>query len=153
MKNQFKLIGLAVLFTAIVFSFAACKNNTTPTPTPLTDPALNGTWLWLEDGLEGGYKFNNGTYELSNARPFFKGTFTTSAGSMTLTPTHAWGISWSLEAQWYTKAEIIAAYPAFEETVNSTFAEYSGTYTYSISGNTLTLTEEGYSPMTLTKQP
>jgi len=35
MKNQFELFGLVVLVMAIVFSFAACKNESTdPTPTP-----------------------------------------------------------------------------------------------------------------------
>ncbi|MCL1959384.1 MAG: hypothetical protein FWF68_07255 [Spirochaetes bacterium] len=87
MKNQFKLFGLAVLATAIIFSFAACKNDTTD---PLTDPALNGTWK-RSDGDT--FKFNNGTYEYLPAPdyPFEKGTFTTSGSSMTLTPTHLWG--------------------------------------------------------------
>jgi len=53
MKNRtFKQFGLAVLVTAIVFSFAACKNGTTPTststptPTPtFTSVAAIKAWL------------------------------------------------------------------------------------------------------------
>jgi len=150
MKNQFKLIGLAVLLTAIVFSFAACKNNTTPT-LPLTDPALNGTWT-DNDVSDIAYKFNNGTFELINPNPYIKGTFTTSDRSMTIIPTLFWGnaAGLSLGAKWCTKAELISAGQE-ESEMNTIFAPK--TYTYAISGNTLTLTLEGRSPDTYTKQP
>jgi len=135
MKNQFKPFGLAVLVTAIVFSFAACKNDTTD---PLTDPALNGTWK-RSDGVT--WKFNNGTYENLTPDPFEKGTFTTSGSSMTQTPTHFWGTTLSLSAKWYTKAELIAAGKS-EALVNSYFDPW--TLTYSVSGSTLTLDGNTY---------
>jgi len=49
MKNQFKLFGVAVLFMAIVFSFAACgggdDSDTTPTMPTITSVAEFTTWL------------------------------------------------------------------------------------------------------------
>ena len=152
MKNKSKLFGLAVLVTAIVFSFAACKNESTnPTLTPTTDPALNGTWV-QNDGSGWGFKFNNGTWEHFTPNPYIKGTFTTSDRSMTIIPTLFWGnaAGLSLGAKWCTKAELISAGQE-ESEMNTIFAPK--TYTYAISGNTLTLTLEGRSPDTYTKQP
>jgi len=50
MKKNVTLFGLAVLVTAIVFGFAACKNGTTPTstPTPFTSIAEFKAWLAVQ---------------------------------------------------------------------------------------------------------
>jgi len=154
MKTKFKLLGLAVLVTAIVFGFSACKNSTTPTPTP--DP-LNGTWL-----REGGdYKIiaNNGNFEMQNLSypdsNYEKGTYATSGN--TITVTHVWGkyppfvsMSPSLAAKWYTKTELKAADTTTftDETLAEIFPP-SGTY--SVSGTTLTVTF-GLLSVTYTKQ-
>jgi len=149
MKNKFKLFGLAVLLTAIVFSFAACKNDSDPTPTPLTDPALNGTWKSGVIILQ----FNNGTYEEkgSDGSNKIKGTFTTSGSSITMTLTHLWGAALpsSLTAKWYSKADlkapdVLTSLSMTAEQVDVYFANNSGTYTYVISGNTLTLNDFTY---------
>jgi len=96
---------------------------------------------------------------------YVKGTFTTSDGSMTLTPTHYWGAGGGLglEAKWYSKQDLKA--PAVlkaltdhndgdpvvtAEDIDALFTALP--FTYAISGSTLTLTQEGGSPQTYTKQ-
>ena len=143
MKNQFKLFGLAVLVTAIVFSFAACKND----PEPLTDPALNGTWAYRDaDDDDTTFVFNNGAFEMSRVDGVkVKGTFTTSGGSITLKPTHVMGT----DGKWYTKAQLKAE-GMDEDEIGYYFTPV--TYTYSISGSTLTLDFGKDDPVPFTKQ-
>jgi len=140
MKNKFKLFGLAVLVTAIVFSFAALSLAGCDTGGDPTDPALNGTWVDEDDNT---LVFDNGAFVLSGNYNV-KGTFTTSGGSITLKPTHAKGN----DEKWYTKAEAIAV-GATEDDQRLLFSPV--TNTYSISGNTLTL-NAGNKSATYTKQ-
>jgi hypothetical protein len=136
MKNTIKVLGLIALAAVIGFSMAACKNGTTPTP---TDPALNGTWV----GDYEIFTFSNGTFEMQGDGGKMKGTFTTSDSTLTITPTHAWGpdADPSLEARWYTKAELLELASSMEEYINTAFS--TKTVTYSVSGNTLTITVGG----------
>jgi len=161
MKNKFKLFELAVLLTAIVFSFAACKNDTTPTPT--TDPALNGTWESerVHSGTFGGVDYTNKTERMTISNGIKEDSitdvcntkresFTTEViGTMKITLTHIWGksISPSLEAKWYSQAElkkpavltVLESLSITADEVDEIFAE-SETAIYSISGNRLTVT-------------
>jgi len=77
-----------------------------------------------------------------------KGTFTTSGNTLTTTPTHYWGEMFylDLDAKWYSKAQLKAAGKATEEDF------VPSTYTYAISGTTLTLTPESGTIPPLTKQ-
>ena len=139
LRKPLFILPLALIF----FLLAACKESD---PTPITDPALNGTWTGSYDT----WKFNNGAFEYFShyPDPDSKGTFTTSGTSLTFTNTHIWGkaLDTSLPEKWYTKAELIAA-GKDEGVVNAYFA--LSTYSYSVSGNTLTL-DGGYG--TYTKQ-
>jgi len=107
-----------------------------------TDTALNGTWT----GDDGDLTFNNGNFEMSG---FMKGTYTTTGNNISVTVTHIHGdiAEGELESRWYTKAELIAA--GFDDDeLDELF--FSSTGTYSISGNTLTMTMDG-DTMTFTK--
>jgi hypothetical protein len=132
------------------------------------DNALNGTWV-DEDGFE--LKLNNGNFDSG----FMKGTYTTSGSNITITTTHVHGDMMNMNmdmddkpfaSQWYTKTEMKTA-------IKTVFGEYSGEYihiitdaeideiinemfvaqtgTYSVSGNTLTMTMGG-EPTTFTKK-
>ena len=52
------------------------------------DPALNGTWVYGADDFE--IRFTNGYWEEFdyNGEPFFKGTYSTTVGMLTLQMTH-----------------------------------------------------------------
>jgi len=131
MKNTIKIIGIISLTLVIGLAFFSCDSGSgggtskpTPTPTPTTDPALNGTWVgettW--SGTYGGVEFGDKTERLkiSNGIIEFsftdlgndgKYTFTTEViGTMKVTLTHVWGkrYSSSLEAKWYSKADLKA---------------------------------------------
>ena len=117
MKNKFKLFELAVLLTAIVFSFAACKHDSEE-----TDPALNGKWESesRRSGTCGGVEYTNKTERMTISNGIMEDSitdvcntnrqsFTTEPiGTMKITLTHIWGksISPSLEAKWYSQAEL-----------------------------------------------
>jgi len=166
MKSTKKIIASALAIVALVM--ASCpQESKSEEPAPKTDPALNGTWL-EDDGSGSTVKFNNGTFENSYigiGAPVMKGTFTTSNGTLTMTMTHVWGkvLNDSLEAKWYSKADlkapaVLAVLSTNEHTVTAEdidglFASQSATGTYVISGNTLTITwDNGSDPFTLTKQ-
>jgi len=155
MKKNVTLFGIAVLLTAIVFSFAACKHDGEE-----TDPALNGTWESesLYSGTFNGvdysdkterYTISNGiiVYSLTDVCNIHKASFTTEViGTMKMTLTHMWGkeLSASLEAKWYSQADlkkpaVLAILDASAEDVDEHFAR-SVTATYSISGSRLTVT-------------
>lgn len=77
-----------------------------------------------------------------------KGTFTTSGSSITITTTHMWGTEAGLGAQWYTKARLLEALPTIVDAINVTFAPQTGTY--SIRGDTLTLSQGVIHPLSTT---
>jgi len=160
MKSTKKIIALALAIVALVM--ASCpQESKSEDPAPKTDPALNGTWA----GSRTTWKFNNGTFEAlaTDGRNYQKGTFTTSGSSMTLTLTHMWGktLDDSLEAKWYSKQDlkapaVLAAlsdddHTVTAEDIDALFAS-TATFTYAISGSTLTLTWEDGSSDTYTKQ-
>jgi len=147
-----KQIGIIALLAIITLALIACKEDDPP-PQPQTDPALNGTWV-TSTPTPYTYKFNNGTVETTMySKPDYKGTFTTNSSTLTTTITHIWGKVWAsiLEEKWYTKAETKAAATSLtEEQVNGWFATF--TETYSINGNTLTLTSNSGVTTTFTKE-
>jgi len=144
----------------------------TPISGGSTDPALNGTWVGqpytINDPSPVTYTdtftLDNGTFEKKitssdgsyNNTPTEKGTYTTSGGSITNTITHLWGGE-PLEERWYTIDEVIAImknnnYPA--DVVEDYEAQLRApqTVTYSISGNTLTITSSQGQWATYTRQ-
>jgi hypothetical protein len=165
MKKAFKLIGVAVLFAAIGFSMAACDDDsgggsrgpgggTNPGGGGSSGGSLVGTWvsdissdtfgMWGKAEIT----FNsNGTYEASvDGTPLMKGNYSTSGNRATTTTTHVHGAMWYglLESKWYTKAEFKQSFIGMfmpDSDVNELFRTSTGTF--SISGNKLTMTENG----------
>jgi hypothetical protein len=164
-----RLLAIIAFVTVIGFSFAACKNDSGGGDTTLT-----GTWFYLDSPTDG-FKFNNdGSFEFIDEDPVIKGTYNAKDGKLTITATHYHGDGLGYPAglfssKWYTKSDIseiktilVTAYnngqlsnygyasaAEIEKDVDSWFSPI--TYTYSISGKTLTLTFEGESG-TLIKQ-
>jgi len=155
MKNFLKLIGIIATAMIIGFSMIACGDDSGGGGE--ADPLLNGTWS-NADEME--ITFNDGNFEIfKEGTKSRKGTYTTSDNNITVTITQIWGgapgFAGQLEQKWYTKAEVITwannhSKNITEETLNHTmFPSFTGTY--SINGNTLTMTNEGESPTTYTK--
>jgi len=111
---------------------------------------LNGTWIDDEDDTE--LKLDNKTFEISES---MKGTYTISGGGITITVTHVHGDMAELASQvefasqWYTKAQIkevlleetFGDETEIDEFLDEIFVSLTGTY--SVSGNTLTMTIGG----------
>jgi len=167
MKKTLKQFGFAVLVTAIALStlsLTGCEDATTP-----VDPALNGSWLYIYSGEN--VVFNNGAFE----SPLnLKGTYTANNGNYSMTMTHLHSDNFlGGPSKWYSKPEVKTALKAnypnssdaqIDQMINSSIGSMFGipvsgstsdvfitlSGTYSISGNTLTLTTSA-GTMTLTR--
>ena len=132
------VFGILAIIT-LVFAFIACDDGSNGG----TDPALNGTWVDQDSFWES--KYNNGNWEGSSNNGILqnKGTYTTNNGKRTSKTTHLWGkavwITIDLEPRWYTKAEL----RSFDIDSLDTLMPEAYTTSYSINGNTLTLTHNG----------
>jgi len=158
MKNFLKarvapFFGIIVLVAVIGFTMTACDDGSGKNESS----SLNGTWVYSEYGISTGFTFNNGSFETSmNNVPHYKGTYTTSGNMLTMYLTHYYGKSllfeaWGLDAKWYTITEFLDVYKkkvmAGGRMTEEEWAELglesisgrSGTYTYSVNGNKLTL--------------
>jgi hypothetical protein len=172
MKNTVKLFGIIAFVAVIGFSMAACDDGSKD-DNGGGNSSLNGTWVNTAEGIK--IVLNNGAITMSNDNvEMMKGTYSTSGSNMTVTYTQVtaaifggdpseMGLSAST---WYTeqqlKAAIIQAMVSegmsqseAEEMYDEMFEDYSPfgtvTGTYTLSGNTLTITLDG-SPMVFTKQ-
>ena len=164
MKNTIFFGSLAIIMS---LSFASCDidndNN---------DHFLNGTWVGIvgffswsgcdnapnceHNGLchgyqeyEGGYTFNNGTWEFFSEFNFLtnrKGTYTTSSGKITMTITHYKGTYYEEldDLKYYSKNEMEKALKSSGKYTDdqifnriSVFTTYS--YDYTVNGNKLIL--------------
>jgi len=163
MKNALKQFGFVVLMTAIALitlPLTGCDDS------PKVDTALNGTWLYNGETV----KFNNGSFESPEA---IKGTYTADNGNYTMTMTHIHGDFLSAQSKWFTKPEVKTLIKTYyssytdaqiDQVIDSmvesifgipvsgstadVFTKLSGTY--SINGNTLTMTTSAGS-MTMTR--
>jgi hypothetical protein len=115
-----------------------------------TDSRLNGTWVYSMEEGEIKYMFLDGNYEniisifedAINDLVIFKGTYTTNGNKISLTITHLHGdvFEGMLESKLYSVDELK------ESTFSSMFLidEFLiSEIDYSLSENTLTMTEEG----------
>jgi len=175
MKTVTKLVGIIAI---IGFAMVACDDGSGKNE----DSSLNGTWV--PQGLTQGdmsfeYKFNNGSFEeLMNNSPFEKGTYTTSGNKLTISISHIYGqnimtemMEIELQAKWYTVTEFFNALKNALLNEGMTEEGWAGiesmiqqqiqtgfVYTYSVSGNTLTLTmdsqfgQTGTQTVTLTRK-
>jgi len=181
MKNVFKvkavrrIAGIIALVAIIGFSMAACSDDGGG-----GDSALNGTWLSTDRTEK--VKFSNGdftawTYDIES----MKGTYSTSGNDFTLTVKQvkagALGLSSSememmglTSSKWYTQKELrTLVIKALVDKANMTQADAEAYYnsnfareldpyfdpqrgTYSLNGNTLTLTMSIWGTTVYTKQ-
>jgi len=172
MKNFAKFLGIAVIVAVIGFSMAACDDGSKDDNGD-GNSTLNGTWVNTAEGIK--IVLNNGAITMSNDNvEMMKGTYSTSGSNITVTFTQVKGAMFGEDAsemglsasQWYTqqqlKAAIIQAMVSegmsqseAEEEYNDYYADSSPfgsqTGTYTLSGNTLTITFDG-SPMVFTRQ-
>jgi len=116
--------------------------------------SLNGTWVSSSSVGSLTYTFNNGSWEVSlNNVSMTRGTYTTANGKITLIPTHWHGGTLNfdppVEKRWYTIDELNRL-PGKPDVLN--FTSEPDVRTYSLNGNTLTLTAEGGNPVVFTKR-
>jgi len=164
MANKRFLLGMLVIALALGMTVVGCEEDIPDddtSPSAVVDTAFNGTWVFssysmsldgethgpFPAGYEAEIYFNNGNYEKSeDGEPWEKGIYTTNNGKITFTVTHIFNHDEELELKWYTinelKTAYIELYPEdeedIEEEIDSHFAPE--TKTYSISGNTLSIT-------------
>jgi hypothetical protein len=144
-----KHILLTLLTVTLVTSmlFVSCGKD----PDEELKKALEGTWIGEGEEIT----FNNGTFEIKEGgTPSVKGTYTVSDSTLILTPTHFWGALLGLSNRWYSKAEVKENLKqqyinlGFEWTADAdrNFEENfkMEPIPFSISGNTLTITSDGY---------
>jgi hypothetical protein len=160
MVNKRFWLGILVIVLVLEMMAVSCDNGSKDDNNNgnggggKTDFALNGIWVSVTDGYESTY--DNGNWVGSvNGILWEKGTYTTDDGKIIWKRTHMWGkgtfSSYGLDTKWYTQAELQSAILDFN--FNDFFTEHITIY--SISGNTLTTTEEegGYTyTRTLTKK-
>jgi hypothetical protein len=147
MKNTVKLFGIIAMVAVIGFAMSACDTGGDDWS---GDKALNGTWASDDDPTET-IKFSSGNFEmLTSGVAFFKGTYTTSNGSITEKLTSIYGLALIgmtgglsvnvSPTKWYSVNEVKNLFkdvPFADEFINEMSAPQ--TSTYSISGTKLTL--------------
>jgi len=134
-------LGLGILVMVLIFGMTVvgCDDGSTDNG---VDPALNGTWVGSVEGVEGGYTFNNGSIEISiNGTPATKGTYTTSGNKITVKQTQLYGTNYGLEPKWYPIETGLIEAGAPDEIIAQATSQQ--TLTYTISGNILTITNQG----------
>ena len=101
MANKKMLVIVLVLAMSVV----ACGQNN----------ALNGTWVYAEQGIEFSYKFTNGNFELSvNNDLLVKGNYSTDSGKITMNEIYVFGDFLNIrtvlkfESKFYSKEEFIS---------------------------------------------
>ena len=112
------------------------------------DPVLNGTWVMGNETCI----FNNGSFEGSiDGSPVFRGTYTTSNGSITINITGLYGghpefAELRLASKWYSRDEFKTQTGASDADLNKIFL--TTTEPYSVYGTTLTWGGEIYTKNT-----
>ena len=143
MVNRRFWLGMLVMLLVFGVTVVGCNNDPdNGNGGGKTDPALNGTWIGTERGMEIELKLNNGSLEQSiDGVLAGKGTYTTSGNNITTQTTHLHGDFYGLESKWYPANELLTIMNAPAEVISTTITPQTGTYT--ISGNTLTMTLRG----------
>jgi hypothetical protein len=127
-----KKLSIGTLLITLIFGMAVvgCVSLSA------ADSALNGTWTAVGNDV---LKLNNGKFELSTGGSIIiKGTYTTKAAGVTLTPTHVWGSTVNLDSKWYSKTELAALVGD-----NSDVKQLFGAWTGTVNSAKLTLTWNG----------
>ena len=138
MQRDFWKISAVVFCLAFALVLAGCGGTSSPAdpPPPITDPALNGTWVQQPGGQV--WTFNNGSFLAYNNS---KGVFSTSGDTLTLDITHGHGTVLPSDyaeffegREWIPIAELIAVSDRFDE------GGFVSIWTYKVEGDTLTMT-------------
>ena len=142
MTNKKFWLGMLVLTLVFGMTAIGCKEDIE------ADSALNGTWVSVGQTLV----LDNGNFTMSsNSIQAVRGTYTTSNGKITSTPTNYHGNFLNLwfedafTSTWFTKDQIrqklIGLYPGEEEDIDEELDEMFAPFdaSYSVSGNTLTI--------------
>jgi len=171
-----KNFWLAILPMVLVFGTIVIGCDNDPKDDG-TDHGLNGTWVGSITVYQAGasrydeemkiyssrkspveLKLNNGNFEMSqDNHPFKKGNYTISGNNFTEIPTHVHGDIEPnlLESKWYTRLDFqfVDHFMDSDEQLNAWLDRWFGsnTYTYSVSGNKLTIPVRG-EVTTLTKK-
>jgi len=163
--NRGKMSGILAMALVLGLALSGCATTTVG----MTDPALNGRWL-SEDG-EVEIRFNNGYVEFFfDERPVLRGTYTTSANTITISFTEVHGgffseiledegIPLDFPSSWLTRSQLLTilenefeymGFPTedildFIDYLSLMFDEFftTETETYEVSGNILTMIFDG----------
>ena len=137
MQRDFWKIPAVVFCLAFALVLAGCGGTSSPAdpPPPITDPALNGTWVSHGAVMT----FYNGSFVLYNLQ---KGIFSTSGDTLTLNVTHVNVNNLPSDyaeffegREWIPIAELIVVSDEVDE-----YWFLPVIWTYKVEGNTLTLT-------------
>ena len=119
--------GTLLIILAFIMIIAGCKSD--------ADDGLEGTWVCDPEEL----KFDDGSFEISEyGVTHTEGTYTTDNGKITMTPARILDYG---DGLMYSENQMLEFPGADEEEIKGMFAGMTGTY--SISGDTLTLTLNG----------
>jgi len=145
MTNRKNWLGVLVIVLVFGMTVVGCGDGGGGE----TDPALNGTWGYTDGSESGKFTFNNGNFEATVdengvTEDGYKGTYTTSGNKITFQFTHLY-----YESKWLSKTDF-KEMGASDSELNEMFTPQK--MTYSISGNTLTMTNSEGSALILTKQ-
>jgi len=134
MANKKFLAGILVMGLVFGMTVIACSSDSGGGE---ADPALNGTWVTSSDGFtftNGEFLYRNGGYQC------WKGSYTTSGSSITLSITGIFGghpdfKRAGLTAIWYSRNDFKKSYPnTTDKELNDIFQTISGTYTINGTG-------------------
>jgi hypothetical protein len=141
MKNRKSWIVMSAIVLVFGMMVVGCGD-------PDADPALNGTWVMDDYDVE--IKFDDGNFWVSSyGKDLFRGTYITSGSTLTMITTHVHANCLDEGSGWYTRAQFIQMYDVTDEDLAR---EVDITTSYSISGNTLTLTTIWDGEETFTKK-
>jgi hypothetical protein len=142
MVNKRVLVKMLVMVLVLGITTVECFGQS-------IDSKLNGTWVLIQDnGEEWKLIFNNGIYEDSlGGITHEKGTYTTNGNIIILKKTHIRSSVGGGEYKLWSESELRQASPT--SFPNNSYNSYQ--WTYSISGNKLTITEDGESATLIKK--
>jgi hypothetical protein len=162
MENKRFWLGILVMVLVFGMTVVGCGDGDVKGNDGGTDPALNGTWVYMQySTVSNKWIMNNGIYEHYGFQfgnddlvPQIKGTYSTNNGIMTGNDTHIHGklamflvsdyeqINFD-QSKWYSLNEFkqtLLSVGMKEEQFYQQFGNYDGSsysYTYSVNGDTL----------------
>jgi hypothetical protein len=165
MANKKTLLGIFSFLLVFGLFFTGCPNDSDDSGGSSQGDPLNGSWAEGAGQGQQTVKLDNGNFEISENSSilFAKGSYTTSSGKITMSITHIHGgylinqmgsyAPAGLESKWYSKSELKTAAglsdAEFEQSLGGVFIET--TASYSVNGNTLTMSYQDGNTTTYTR--